>query len=91
MERSLRKTFSQVGSSFRKKTSFRKRSNQAKPISIADAFKVFDKDGSGALSVEELQAVLTRPGGGAPLSLEEVAAIVEEFDANGDGAYAHES
>ena len=41
-------------------------------------------DGSGALSTQELKAVLTRPGGGQPLSDEEVADIIKEFDLNGD-------
>ena len=50
-----------------------------------EAFNVFDADGSGALSVAELRAVLTRPGGGTPLSDAEVEAIIAEFDTNGDG------
>ena len=29
--------------------------------------------------------MLTRPGGGSPLSLDEVQAIIEEFDTDGDG------
>ena len=47
-------------------------------------FKVFDVDGSGSLSVEELREVLTRPGtdGSAGLSDEEVAAIIATFDVN---------
>lgn len=65
-----------LGSSFRKK----------QPIpSLEEAFRTFDKDGSGSLSVVELQAVLTRPGGGAALSEEEVAEIIAEFDTNNDG------
>jgi hypothetical protein len=57
-----------------------------KEAEILAAFKVFDKDGDGALSVEELKAVLMRPGGGDPLSDDEVMAIIKEFDANGDGS-----
>ena len=53
-------------------------------MTVRAAFHVFDKDGSGALSTEELKAVLTRPGGGLPLSDEEVLDIVKEFDLNGD-------
>lgn len=56
-----------------------------KEYGLRAAFAVFDKDGSGSLSAEELKAVLTRPGGGAALSDEEVRAIIDEFDANGDG------
>ena len=47
---------------------------------LRKAFKVFDKDGSGALSIAEMRAVLTRPGGGAPLSDEEVAAVIAECE-----------
>ena len=54
-------------------------------MELTALFKKFDKDGSGSLSAEELKAVLTRPGGGAALSDEEVRAIIDEFDANGDG------
>ena len=39
----------------------------------------------GALSVEEIKAVLMRPGGGAPISDAEAAALIAEFDTNGDG------
>ena len=48
------------------------------------AFSIFDVDGSGSLSVEELREVLTRPGtdGSAGLSDEEVAAIIATFDVN---------
>ena len=53
-------------------------------MTVRAAFHVFDKDGSGALSTDELKAVLTRPGGGQPLSDEEVADIIKEFDINGD-------
>ena len=51
----------------------------------SQAFRVFDRDGSGALSVDELKLVLKRPGGGHPLSDEEVAKIIETWDLNGDG------
>ena len=55
------------------------------PPSIAAAFALFDVDGDGSLSVAEMQQVLQRPGGGAPLSDEEVQAVIDEFDENGDG------
>ena len=57
---------------------------RAAQMTVRAAFHVFDKDGSGALSTQELKAVLTRPGGGQPLSDEEVLDIVKEFDLNGD-------
>ena len=54
-------------------------------MNAKDAFAVFDADNSGALSVEELRQVLTRPSTGHALSDEEVKAIMSEVDANGDG------
>ena len=42
-------------------------------------------DKSGSLSHAELKAALKRPGGGIPLSDEEVAEIISEFDTNQDG------
>ena len=52
---------------------------------LKKSFAAFDTDGSGALTHEELKAALTRPGGGAPMSDEDVAKLIKEFDANGDG------
>jgi hypothetical protein len=52
---------------------------------IQRAFELFDTDGNGSLSIAELKAVLTRPGGGHALTDKDVAAIIAEFDANGDG------
>jgi len=53
--------------------------------SIAAAFALFDENGDGSLSVVEMQKVLQRPGGGAPLSDADVQNVINEFDANGDG------
>ena len=47
---------------------------------IRAAFAVFDADGSGALSIEELRGVLSRPGCGTRLSDEEIQALIDEFD-----------
>ena len=63
---------------------------QTPSVSIEDAFKVFDKDGSGSLSTDELHAVLTRPGGGVPLTREEVEELIREFDVNQDGELQYE-
>ena len=52
---------------------------------IAAAFKVFDKNGDGALAAEELAAILTRQGGGKPLSKEQAQAIIDKHDKDGDG------
>ena len=49
------------------------------------AFAVFDEDGSGRLSAEELVGVLTRPGGGQPVDEAEARAFVAKHDRNGDG------
>ena len=51
-------------------------------MSVEAAFHHFDTDNSGALSVDELREVLKRPGGGAPLSDEEIQQIIDEFDAS---------
>jgi Ca2+-binding EF-hand superfamily protein len=52
---------------------------------IREAFALFDLDGNGSISREELREVLTRQGGGAPLSQQDAQEIIEEFDENGDG------
>ena len=52
---------------------------------LRDAFAEFDADGSGRLSVDELVGVLTRPGGGRPLTEAEARAFVAKHDSNGDG------
>ena len=49
------------------------------------AFRAFDIDDSGALSTAELKEVLTRQGGGRPLSDDDVEEVLQVFDANGDG------
>ena len=56
------------------------------PSQLKAAFAVFDKDGSGTLSADELKAILTRSVRGRPpiLSPEMVDGLIKEFDANGD-------
>ena len=44
--------------------------------SIVAAFNLFDTDGDGSLSADELRQVLTRPGGGQPMSDDEVQALI---------------
>jgi hypothetical protein len=46
---------------------------------------VFDTDGNGSLSAEELVAILTRSSGGAALSTEQAEALIKQFDTNNDG------
>ena len=52
---------------------------------IQRAFEKFDTDGNGSLSIAELKAVLKRPRGGSPLTDEDVAEIIADYDVNGDG------
>ena len=40
--------------------------------SLQAAFRTFDRDGSGTLSANEIVGILTREGGGAPMSEQEV-------------------
>ena len=49
------------------------------------AFAIFDTDGSGGISSAELKAVLQRPGGGSPMTDEQVQAILDTFSTRDDG------
>ncbi len=49
---------------------------------LQSAFKMFDKDGSGLISAEEIKEVL---GFGKTLSEEAVNEIIKQVDENGDG------
>jgi len=52
---------------------------------IQEAFELFDEDGNGTVSVEELQKVLIRPGTPDMLfSYEEARSVLRRFDQNGD-------
>ena len=51
---------------------------------IRAAFQVFDVDGSGKLSADEMRAVLSR-GEDPMCSAEDIEEIISEFDKNGDG------
>ena len=48
------------------------------------AFRMFDKDGSGIISADEIREVLCF-GGTNALSVEAVDAIIKQVDENGDG------
>jgi Ca2+-binding EF-hand superfamily protein len=50
---------------------------------VAHAFKVFDRDGDGLISEEELR--LTMNNLGEPLTEEEVKSMIAEADLDGDG------
>jgi len=51
---------------------------------LRDSFAVFDVDGSGKLSVDEFEKVLTAAGDSS-LPAEDVAELIGLFDTNGDG------
>ena len=51
--------------------------------SVRDAFRIFDKDGTGYVSASELRHVLTHLG--EKLSDEEVDEMIREADITGDG------
>jgi calmodulin len=55
---------------------------------IMEAFKVFDKDGSGFISAAELKNIMTNLG--EKLTDEEVDEMVREADVNGDGQIDYE-
>lgn len=51
--------------------------------SVRNAFKVFDKNGDGAVELSDLKHVLTAIG--EKLTMEEVQNVLEEADEDGDG------
>lgn len=58
---------------------------------IQEAFEMFDEDGSGAISAQELQKILTRPGtSDEKLSIEEIESIIARYDDNSDGELQYE-
>ena len=52
---------------------------------LNNAFLAFDVDKSGKLSAAEMMGILTRSGGGRPLSRKDAQQIISTFDVNGDG------
>ena len=59
--------------------------NNKRIASLKASFDVFDKDNSLSLSADELKAVLTRPGGGAPMDGQDAVEFVTKYDKNKDG------
>ena len=60
------------------------------PLSaVIAAFRVFDTDGSGTLTSEELKAIFTRQVGSTPslLTADQVDALIDRFDENKDGVF----
>ena len=52
---------------------------------LRNAFKKFDRDGSGTISSDEFTAIVTRPGGGKPLTVDQALRLFRRADLNGDG------
>jgi len=61
----------------------RKMNNTDKDAKIKEAFNVFDKDGSGKISKEELRSIMKSLG--EDLTDEEITQMIQEADTNGDG------
>lgn len=57
------------------------RENLLSKLRLETAFKMFDKDGSGSLSIRELKEIF----GGDKISDEIWREIIKEVDDNGDG------
>jgi Ca2+-binding EF-hand superfamily protein len=53
---------------------------------LAMQFQVFDTDGNGYLTANEVLAILMRSSGGNPLSMEDAQEVIAAFDTNGDGS-----
>ena len=51
---------------------------------LEDAFAKFDTDGSKTLNAKEVVAILTRPGGGNPMTEAQALRFIREHDKNGD-------
>lgn len=66
----------------------RKMKNSDSKQEVLEAFKVFDKDGSGKISAEELRQVMTSLG--EKLTDKEVDEMMKEADTNGDGEIDYE-
>ena len=52
---------------------------------LREAFSMYDKNKDGFLSVDEVTGILTRPGGGHPMTKDEATAFISRFDNNSDG------
>jgi calcium-dependent protein kinase len=54
---------------------------------LQTAFKMFDKDGGGSISIDEIKQVLSF---GQNLDEEVISQIIKQVDANGDGEISYE-
>jgi len=54
---------------------------------LQTAFKMFDKDGGGSISIDEIKQVLSF---GQTLDEDVIAQIIKQVDANGDGEISYD-
>jgi calcium-dependent protein kinase len=54
---------------------------------LQTAFKMFDKDGGGSISIDEIKQVLSF---GQTLDEDVIATIIKQVDANGDGEISYD-
>lgn len=66
----------------------RKMNNADKDAEIREAFSVFDKDGSGKISGDELRQIMRSLG--EELTEDEIQQMIREADTNGDGEIDYE-
>jgi hypothetical protein len=52
--------------------------NDERIARLKDSFDIFDEDGSGELSVDEVMTILTRMSGGAPLTEDDAKEFIAE-------------
>lgn len=82
-ERAAKRAFEKRGA---KEAAEAKAANDARIASLKKSFDVFDSDGSGALSSEEVLEILTKmTTGGHPLTEDDAIEFIKEFDRDGDG------
>ena len=63
-------------------------SDNATERELAEAFKVFDREGNGYITSQELKHVMLKVAD--ELSEEEVDAMIKQADVNGDGQIEYE-
>ena len=62
--------------------------SQQQKSELREAFQLFDQDGDGTISTEELQIVLNSIGQG--LTLEQIEIMITEVDADGNGQCSYD-
>jgi len=63
---------------------------KAKSLQLQKAFRFFDADKTGTLSVTEFVSILTNPLGGEPYTKEEAEALIKRYDKNADQVLSYE-